>query len=273
MLDPDYLKRFEGLSRVFGLAALEHLQNAHFCIVGVGGVGSWAAEAAARSGIGKISLIDHDDIDISNTNRQLHTLESTIGSSKVEALRDRILLINPQCDCFAIDDLVTRASLEKFNLAQYDYVIDAIDNAVHKLSLVHFCRRHKIPIVSTGGAGGQTDATKIEVADLTQTYNDPLLAKVRANLRQQVGYTRNPKRRFGIDCVYSTEQPRYPADDGDISLAKPIMPERTTLDCATGLGSFVGVTACFGFTAVSHAIGKYLKRCESAADSSSATDP
>lgn len=261
MLDPDYLCRFDGLSRVFGVAALEYLHSAHFCIVGVGGVGSWAAEAAARSGIGRISLIDHDDIDISNTNRQLHTLESTIGESKVEALRDRILQINPQCECHAIDDLVTRTSLEKFNLEQYDYVVDAIDNAVHKLSLVHYCRRHKIPLVSTGGAGGQTDPTKIEIADLTQTFNDPLLAKVRASLRQQVGYTRNPKRRFGIDCVFSTEQPLYPASDGAVSYEKPEMLERTALDCATGLGSFVGVTACFGFTAVSHAIGKYLKRC------------
>jgi len=261
MLDSDYLKRFEGLARVFGQAALEHLHNAHFCIVGVGGVGSWAAEAAARSGIGKISLIDHDDIDISNTNRQLHTLESTIGSSKVEALKGRILQINPQSECHAVDDLVTRASLEKFNLQQYDYVIDAIDNAIHKLSLMHYCRRHKIPFVSTGGAGGQTDPTKIQISDLTQTFNDPLLAKVRAGLRQQVGYTRNPKRRFGIDCVYSTEQPIYPADNGQVSYEKPDMTERATLDCATGLGSFVGVTASFGFTAVSHAIGKYLKRC------------
>ncbi|MCP4186514.1 MAG: tRNA cyclic N6-threonylcarbamoyladenosine(37) synthase TcdA, partial [Gammaproteobacteria bacterium] len=258
MLDAEYLQRFEGLSRVFGRDALDKLYQARFCIVGVGGVGCWAAEAAARSGIGQITLIDHDDINISNTNRQLHTLAQTVGRPKVEVLRERVLQINPQCSCHAIDDLVTRGSLGKFNLNQYDYVIDAIDNAEHKLSLMHYCRRHKIPFVSTGGAGGQTDPTKIEIADLTQTYNDPLLAKVRANLRQQVGYTRNPKRRFGIDCVYSSEQPLYPTDDGGISFAKPQMEERATLDCATGLGSFVGVTACFGLTAVSHAMKKYL---------------
>ncbi|MCP4430521.1 MAG: tRNA cyclic N6-threonylcarbamoyladenosine(37) synthase TcdA [Gammaproteobacteria bacterium] len=261
MLDPDYLRRFDGLARIFGADALPHLYRAHFCIVGIGGVGSWAAEAAARSGIGRISLIDHDDIDIGNTNRQLHTLEHTVGKSKVDVLRDRILQINPQCDCQAIDDLVTRGSLEKFKLDQYNYVIDAIDNAVHKLSLMHYCRRNKVPFVSTGGAGGQIDPTKIDVADLTQTFNDPLLAKVRASLRQQVGYTRNPKRRFGIDCVFSTEQPLYPTAEGQVSYAKPEMSERSTLDCATGLGSFVGVTACFGFTATSHAIRKHLKRC------------
>ncbi len=260
MLDRDYLQRFQGLSRVFGYPALEKIQQAHFCIIGVGGVGSWAAEAAARSGIGSITLVDHDDIDISNTNRQLHTLESTIGQSKVGALHNRILQINPRCQCTAVDDLVTQGSIEKFKLEQYDYVIDAIDNATHKLSLMHYCRRFKIPFVSTGGAGGQTDPSKIEIADLTRTFNDPLLAKVRANLRHQVGYTRNPKRRFGIDCVFSTEQPLYPTDNGEVSHAKPVMTERTTLDCATGLGSFVGVTACFGFTAVSHAIKKYLVR-------------
>jgi len=109
MLSQDYIQRFEGLARVYGFDALEQLQKAHFCVVGVGGVGSWAAEAAARSGIGHITLIDHDDIDIGNTNRQIHTLAGTIGESKVEVLTDRIMQINPECNCVAIDDLVTRA--------------------------------------------------------------------------------------------------------------------------------------------------------------------
>ena len=120
-----------------------------------GGVGSWAAEAAVRSGIGHITLIDHDDIDISNTNRQLHTLKGTIGQSKVEVLRERLLQINPACECNAIDDLVTYGSLRKFNFGQYHYVIDAIDNTAHKLSLIHHCRQYKIPSISTGGAGGE----------------------------------------------------------------------------------------------------------------------
>lgn len=259
MLSEDYLNRFSGLARIYGADALPLLQQAKFCIVGVGGVGSWAAEAAARSGIGQITLIDHDDIELSNTNRQIHSLTSTLGQSKVTALAERILQINPQCECLAIDDLVTRANLESFQFAQYDAVIDAIDHARHKLSLLHYLRRHKIRLVSTGGAGGLTDPTKIEIADLTQTYNDPLLAKVRANLRHQVGYTRNPKRRFGIDCVFSTQQPLYPTADGAVSHQKPLMENQTTLDCASGLGSFVGVTASFGMAAVAHAIDKYLK--------------
>lgn len=258
MLTESYQARFAGLARVYGEAALHLLCRAHFCIVGVGGVGSWAAEACVRSGIGNITLIDHDDIHISNTNRQLHTLQSSIDCSKVEVLRERILAINPECSCTAIDDLVTRGSIEKFEFAQYDYVIDAIDHVSHKLSLMHHCRRNKIRCVSTGGAGGLTDPTQILVKDLTQCFNDPLLAKVRSTLRHQLDYSRNPKRRYAMDCVFSTEQPVYPVGDGSVSHEKPEVPERTTLDCDTGIGSFVGVTACFGFTAVAHAIKKHL---------------
>lgn len=259
MLSESYLQRFAGLGRIYGLDALPLLQQAHFCIVGIGGVGSWSAEAAARSGIGKITLIDHDDIDTSNTNRQIHTLLTTVGRSKVEALAERIRLINPECICNPIDDLVTRANLESFHFKDYDYVIDAIDHVQQKMSLVHYLRRNKIRFVSTGGAGGLTDPTKIEVNDLTRTFNDPLLAKMRSKLRHQLEYSRNPKRRYGIDCVFSTQQPLYPAVDGCISYAKPGSENQTTLDCDTGLGSFVGVTACFGMTAVSHAINKYLR--------------
>ncbi len=259
MLSENYLLRFAGLSRVYGQNALELLQQARFCIVGIGGVGSWAAEAAARSGIGHITLIDHDDIELSNINRQIHCLQNTLKQSKVEAMAQRIRQINPECECIAIDDMVTRSKLEAFNFSSFDYVIDAIDHVQHKMSLVHFLRRHKIKLVSTGGAGGLTDPTKIEVADLTRTFNDPLLAKVRSNLRYQLNYTRNPKRRFGIDCIFSSEQPVYPAENGTVSYEKPGSENQTTLDCGTGLGSFVGVTASFGFAAVSHAINRYLK--------------
>ena len=173
MLSDAYHQRFDGLARVFGAAALESLNSAHFCIVGVGGVGSWAAEACARSGIGSITLIDHDDIESSNTNRQIHTLTATLGHSKVEALQARILQINPECQCRAVDDLVTAANLDKFNFSQYDYVIDAIDQAANKMALMHYCRRYKVRFVSTGGAAGKIDPTRIEIADLTRTSQDP----------------------------------------------------------------------------------------------------
>jgi tRNA A37 threonylcarbamoyladenosine dehydratase len=259
MPSSQYLQRFEGLARVFGDSALDALQKARFCIVGIGGVGSWAAEACARSGIGHITLIDHDDIHISNTNRQIHTLTSSIDLAKVDVLRERILAINPDCDCIAVDDLVTRGNIDKFNFAQFDYVIDAIDHVSHKLTLMHHCRRNKIRCISTGGAGGRSDPTQIEVKDLTLCFNDPLLAKVRAHLRQQLDYSRNPKRRYAMDCVFSSEQAMYPTGDGSVSHEKPESLERTTLDCNNGIGSFVGVTASFGFTAAAHAIRKYLK--------------
>lgn len=259
MPSDNYLQRFSGLARIYGTDALIELEQASFCIVGVGGVGSWAAEAAARSGIGSITLIDHDDIELSNTNRQIHTLDSSIGQSKVQALRQRILQINPECECQAIDDLVTRTNLENFEFPQFDYVIDAIDHVQQKMSLIHHLRRNKIKFVSTGGAGGRTDPSCIEVNDLNRTYNDPLLAKVRSKLRYHLNYSNNPKRRYGIDCVFSTQQPVYPQADGKVSYAKPGTEEQTTLDCATGMGSFVGVTASFGMTAVSHAISRYLK--------------
>jgi len=260
MTSQQYNASFEGLGRLFGQNALQYLNNAHFCIIGIGGVGSWCAEAAARTGIGQITLIDHDNIELSNINRQIHTTVDQCGQSKVEAMKARILHINPDCQCYAIDDLVTHANLDKFNLKQYDYVIDAIDHVTYKTSLIHFCRRYKVPLVVTGGAGGLTDPSKIEFSDLTKTSNDPLLAKVRANLRQQYHYSRNPRRSYGIDCVYSTQQSLYPTDNGSVSYEKPKMDSAKTLDCATGLGSFVAVTGSFGFAAIARAIEKYLKK-------------
>lgn len=255
-----YNDSFGGLSRLFGLDAMQHLNDAHFCIVGIGGVGSWCAEAAARSGIGHITLIDHDDIELSNINRQVHTTVATCGQSKVDAMKQRILLINPNCQCIVIDDLVTHANLDKFNFKQYNYVIDAIDHVTYKTSLIHYCRRNKVPLVVTGGAGGLTDPSKITFSDLTKTFNDPLLAKVRLNLRQQYHYSRNPKRSYGIDCVYSTQQSLYPTPEGSVSYEKPKMEASKTLDCATGLGSFIAVTGSFGFAAIARAIEKYLKK-------------
>ncbi len=255
-----YHDSFNGLSRVFGIKAMQHLKKAHFCIVGIGGVGSWCAEAAARTGIGQITLIDHDNIELGNINRQIHSTVNNCGQSKVEAMQQRIKLINPDCQCHAIDDFVTHANLDKFNFKQYDFVIDAIDHVTYKTRLIHYCRRNKIPLVVTGGAGGLTDPSQICYADLTKTTNDPLLAKVRSNLRYQYHYSRNPRRSYGIDCIYSTQQTLYPTKHGSVSYAKPKMDGAKTLDCATGLGSFIVVTGSFGFAAIARAVEKYLIR-------------
>ncbi len=253
-----YAARFGGIARLYGEAAAEKIQQAHICVVGVGGVGSWSVEALARSGVGKITLIDHDEIAASNMNRQLHTLQSTMGRSKVAVLAQRVFDINAECKVNPIEDLITLDTLEKYITPEFDVVIDAIDIIKFKAAMIHHCHRNKIPMVTTGGAGGMVDPTRIEVADLSRTTNDPLAAKVRSQLRRLHGFSRNPKRKFGVACVYSSEQPRYPKADGTVSHQKPGV-SGLSLDCALGYGAATHVTATFGFVAAAQAINRVIK--------------
>lgn len=259
MATDDYSQRFGGIRRLYGDAAAQTLRHSHFCVVGIGGVGSWVVEALARTGVGAITFIDHDDISITNTNRQLHTLGTTFERSKSEVMAERVAAINPGCRVDAIDDLLSETNIGKYIRHDFDYVIDAIDSIRHKAALLHYCRRNKIPVITTGGAGGITDPTRIQIADLSRTHNDPLAAKVRARLRSVYGWSRNPKSRFGVDCVFSTEQHKYPREDGSVSQCKPGV-AGATLDCNLGYGSATFVTASFGFVAVSRAIDKLLAR-------------
>ena len=174
-----YSERFAGIQRLYGINHADQIRQAHICIIGIGGVGSWAAEALARSGVGHITLIDHDDIAASNINRQIHSATSTLNQSKVVVMAERIADINPECQCHAIDDLITDANLQKYLLRDYDFVIDAIDSIKFKAAILYFCKRNKIPVITTGGAGGLIDPTKIDIIDLAKTWNDPLAAKVR----------------------------------------------------------------------------------------------
>ncbi len=259
MLTDAFYDRFGGIQRLYGTAGAELIQNSHFCVVGIGGVGSWVVEALARTGVGAITFIDHDDIAASNTNRQLHTLTSTIDRSKAVVMAERVRDINPDCEVTAIDDLLTETNVVKYIGKQFDYVIDAIDSIRHKAALINYCSRNKIPVITTGGAGGITDPTQIQITDLSKTYNDPLAAKVRSKLRNDFGFTKNPKRRFGIDCVFSTEQSVYPKADGSVCQRKPGV-KGATLDCNFGYGSATFVTATFGFVAVSRALQKLIAR-------------
>lgn len=259
MSQKDFNERFGGIRRLYGTAEAETIRQSHFCVVGIGGVGSWAVEALARSGVGAITLIDHDDIAASNSNRQLHTLSSTLNRSKVEVMAERVREINPACEVDAIDDLLVEANIEKYIRKEFDYVIDAIDSIRHKAALIYYCKRNKIPVITTGGAGGITDPTRIQITDLSRTHNDPLAAKVRSRLRASYGYSRNPKSRFGIDCVFSDEQHRYPKEDGTVCQQKPGV-KGVTLDCNFGYGSATFVTATFAFAAVSRAIDKLLRK-------------
>ena len=250
---------FDGIARLYGKDAYAIIQKMHVCVIGIGGVGSWVVEALARSAVGNITLIDFDTIEESNINRQIHALTNTIDKKKCAAMQERVEQINPHCTVNIIDDFVTLENMQEHLSHDYDYVVDAIDSIKFKAGLIYHCKRNKIPIITTGGAGGLTDPSVIEVVDLSKTYNDALAAKVRSTLRDQYNFTSNPKRRFGIDCVFSNEQQRYPKDDGTVSYEKPGI-HGVSLDCRFGYGAASFVTGTFGFIATAHIIKKHLHK-------------
>lgn len=248
--DIDFERRFGGIARLYGEQGLLAFRRAHVCVIGVGGVGSWAVEALARSAIGEITMIDLDHLAESNVNRQLHALTDTLGQAKVEAMSARIAQINPTCQVHGVEEFIDPDNIASLIPAgRFDYVIDAIDNARAKTALIVHCRQHQIPLITIGSAGGQTDPTRIAVCDLSRTEQEPLLARVRKRLRRLHGFPRGTKNKFGIDAVYSTEpvlQPELCETDDD---AEGI----TGLSCA-GYGSAVVVTASFGFVAAAHVL-------------------
>lgn len=245
-------RRFGGIDRLYGPGSLQHLARAHVCVIGIGGVGSWAAEALARCGVGKITLIDLDHIAESNTNRQIHALEGEYGRAKVCAMAARIALIHPACLVQTIDDFITPENVATC-LPGCDAVLDAIDDNRAKAALINHCRRLNLPVVTTGGAGGRRDPTRIQIADLARTEHDPLAAKLRALLRKDYGFPRGPKQVFGVDCVFSTEPVTRPQRDTSCEL--PATPQG--LNCA-GYGSVVMVTASFGMAAAARLIDHLL---------------
>ncbi|WP_417615742.1 tRNA cyclic N6-threonylcarbamoyladenosine(37) synthase TcdA [Oceanisphaera sp.] len=255
-------ERFGGIARLYGADALARFARAHICVIGIGGVGSWAAEALARSGIGAITLIDMDDICITNTNRQIHALSNQIGQEKTLAMAERIALINPECKVTVVDDFISADNQAEYLMQDFDYVLDAIDSVKAKVALIAFCKRNKIPVITAGGAGGQTDPTQIMIRDLSKTIQDPLAAKVRGDLRRFHHFSKNPKRKFGVDCVFSTEQPRYPDGSGGICNAKPELDGTMKMDCASGFGAITHITATFGFFMVSRILSKLAAKSE-----------
>lgn len=252
----DYSYRFGGIARLYGASALARFQSSHVAVIGIGGVGSWAAEALARSGIGTITLFDLDDICVSNTNRQVHALSSTVGQLKVDVMAARLREISPQIQVNACATFITPANLTTHLVPEFDYVFDATDSVKAKTAMIAYCRRHKIPIITSGGAGGQTDPTQIALADLSRTTQDPLLAKIRNNLRRLHGFSRNPKRKFSVDAVYSTENLVYDQGDGTVCQSRPDKAGPVKLDCASGFGAATHVTACFGMAAAGHILRK-----------------
>ncbi|MEN4890479.1 tRNA cyclic N6-threonylcarbamoyladenosine(37) synthase TcdA [Erwinia billingiae] len=259
-LSDAWLQRFGGTARLYGQPALQLFADAHICVVGIGGVGSWAAEALARTGIGAITLIDMDDVCVTNTNRQIHALKETVGQAKTDVMAERILAINPECKVTCVDDFITPDNTAELMSAGFTYVIDAIDSVRPKAALLAWCRRNKLPLVTTGGAGGQIDPTQIQVADLAKTIQDPLAAKLRERLKSDFKIVKNSKGKLGIDCVFSTEALMYPQADGSVCASRSTAEGPKKMDCASGFGAATMVTATFGFIAVSHVLKKMMAK-------------
>ncbi|BAN24022.1 tRNA threonylcarbamoyladenosine dehydratase [Caballeronia insecticola] len=261
----DRERRFGGIARLYGAPALAAFQNAHVAVIGIGGVGSWVAEALARSAVGKLTLIDLDNVAESNTNRQIHALDGNYGKAKVAAMAERIGLIDPACDVRQIEDFVEPGNFDATLGGGFDFIVDAIDSVRTKTALIAWCVARKQALITVGGAGGQLDPTRIRIDDLALTIQDPLLSKVRGQLRKLHGFPRGPKARFKVSAVYSDEPLIYPeAPVCDLSegaehletgagYAGPV-----GLNCA-GFGSSVCVTASFGFAAAAHVLRALAK--------------
>lgn len=236
-----YQRRFGGIARLYGEDNLNRFSQAHVCVVGVGGVGSWTVEALARSGIGQLTIIDLDNIAESNINRQLPALISLIGKPKVDAIAERINDINPECSVNCIEDFVDADNISNIFAQPFDFVIDAIDQVRVKAAMAAYFISHQQPFVVSGGAGGQKNAGLIQRADLSKVTHDRMLANLRYTLRKQFGFSRNPKDNMRISCVYSTENITPP--QSGLCLSDQTAPQG--LSCA-GYGASMVVTASFG---------------------------
>lgn len=251
--------RFAGIDRLYGAGSVERLARMRVAVVGLGGVGSWAAEALARSAVGHLRLIDADDICVSNTNRQLPALEGHYGDAKVAAMAARCRAINPTVDVEAVPAFVTGASLDEHLGEGVDLVLDACDSFRSKVEMIAWCRRRKLPLIVSGSAGGRTDPTLLRVRDLSRTEHDAMLALVRKKLRAEFGFPRNADRYFGIPAVYSLENVRYPQPDGSVCGLRPQADGSMKLDCGGGLGAATHITGAFAFAMAGKAIEMLLK--------------
>lgn len=254
-----YERRFQGTQTLYGRSAVDTFAAAHVYVIGVGGVGSWAAEALARTAVGTITLIDLDVLVASNVNRQLPALDSTFGQSKIAAMGQRLGEINPKVTVNLIDDFLTVDNVAallpsreeaKAAIAQGHpiVILDCVDDMQAKLAIALHCRFNKLKLVCAGGAGGKIDPSKITVSDLRDSYQDPLLAKLRNKLRHEKGINSALKEKFGIKCVYSTEPPRV-----DKSC------QTGGLHCG-GYGSAVVVTSVVAMLMVSEALQLLIKQ-------------
>ncbi|MDQ3617998.1 MAG: tRNA threonylcarbamoyladenosine dehydratase [Pseudomonadota bacterium] len=260
--DSSWQERFGGIDRLYGHGALACFADCRIAVVGMGGVGSWAVEALVRSGIGHLSLIDADDLCVSNTNRQLPALQGHYGRAKVDVMAERCRAINPYVDAVAVPSFLTAGNVVELLDREFDLVLDACDSFRSKVELIAWCRRRKLPLIVVGSAGGRTDPTLVRVRDLSRTEHDAMLALIRKKLRSEFNFPSSPGRYFSVPAIYSLENVRYPQADGSVCGLRPKVGGEAALklDCGTGLGAATHITGAFAFAAVGKALEMLLKR-------------
>lgn len=258
MIVDDFDSRFGGIVRVYGIKGMDQIRKARVLVIGIGGVGSWVAEALARTGIGHMTLVDLDDVCVTNINRQVHALNGTVGKFKVDVMKDRVNLINPFCEVDTKQCFFSPKNLEVIFDKQYDFVVDACDDFTNKCHLIDYCRKNNIKTVVMGGAGGKTDPLQIKISDMATSSNDRLLARLRKKLRQDFAFPRENEGDFGVWSVWSHERAVYPTADGCITHQPPGGLAKN-MDCSEGFGSVSYVTGAFAFATASLVIREITK--------------
>ncbi len=248
----DAQRRFGAIRRLGGERALERLSSACVCVVGIGGVGSWAAEALARTGVGHLVLIDMDHVAVSNVNRQIHATDETLGQSKILAMQQRIATFAPQCRVDVRDDFLSADNMAALltvpeRSSGPDVLLDCCDQSSAKIAMALFARQHKLPFIMAGSAGGKWEAERLRCSDLSESAQDPMLSKIRQRLRREHGFERNPGKRMRVTCVWSDE----PVKRGDVCDTS------AGLNCA-GYGSLVSTTASMGMIMAGWAVRRLL---------------
>ena len=261
-LDQGLRDRFAGIDRLYGAGSIARLSRARVAVIGLGGVGSWAAEALARSAVGHLTLVDADDLCLSNTSRQLPAVAGQYGRNKSVAMVERCRAINPVIDAHPVEAFLTPANLEALLGGGFDLVLDACDSFRTKVEAIAWCRRRKQPVITVGAAGGRTDPTQVRVRERSRTEHDAMLSLIRRKLRGEFGFPRNHDRYFGVPAVYSLENVRYPQADGSVCGVRPKLEKDAALklDCGAGLGAATHVTGAFAFAAAAKSLELLLKK-------------
>lgn len=247
------LHQFSRTELAIGPEGLEKMKNSTVAVLGIGGVGGMAAEALARMGIGRIVMIDKDVVDITNVNRQIHALTSTVGQKKAELMRERIKLINPECDAIALNMFYTEETYEQLFAYDLDYVVDASDTIVYKIHLIKECLKRKIPLISSMGAANKMDPTRFQVTDISKTTVDPIARVIRQKLRKE-GI------RKGVKVVFSTEEPLKPRVDVTEKIVPENAPDRRKVKQPPASNAFVPPVA--GLIMVSEVIKDLMKQVD-----------